>query len=112
MPSIVWPITLWTALSKTGNVSPLSSRVKTDLFLISGDPFLRAQKTGMIAAGIEKGIFPANPGDSGKDNCRNCDFERVCAADRDLMWERKASAPELELYLKLIKSRSSEEAGE
>ena len=47
---------LWTALSKTGNssLSPLAVK-KTDLFLISGDAFLRNAKAKTLVAEIEKG---------------------------------------------------------
>jgi ATP-dependent helicase/DNAse subunit B len=65
-----------------------------------------------IASGIERGLFPANPGSNGKDNCLFCDFKRICHADRNLMWERKSGAPELELYLKLINDESTEEDAE
>lgn len=43
-------------MSKTGSAFPTSSSVKTDLFLITGDPFLRAQKTKALTAEIEKKI--------------------------------------------------------
>jgi ATP-dependent helicase/nuclease subunit B len=66
----------------------------------------------LIAAGIEKGLFPANPGQDGKDNCRYCDFDRICLPDRDLMWERKSTATELGLYLKLISNQTVEEASQ
>ncbi len=45
----------WTALSKTGSFSPSPLSVKkTDIFLISGDPFLSSQKAKVLAAEIEK----------------------------------------------------------
>ena len=31
-----------------------------------------------LDATIGAGLFPANPGDTKRDNCRNCAFERVC----------------------------------
>ncbi|MSQ08902.1 MAG: PD-(D/E)XK nuclease family protein, partial [Dehalococcoidia bacterium] len=56
---------------------------------------------GVIASGVEKGVFPARPGAprSGRDgvpgspfeNCEYCAFDRVCAAPgrRARLWERK-----------------------
>ncbi len=55
---------------------------------------------GGIVEGIEAGAFPMVPGEwSGFhrsfDNCRYCEFDRVCPADRDEQAERKRAAPEL-----------------
>lgn len=57
----------------------------------------------LIASGIGQGLFPANPGtiDGRNENCTYCDFDRICPAGRDLLWERKSSAPELKPYLDL-----------
>ena len=53
-----------------------------------------------IVCGIEQGIFPANPtGDANK--CQNCDYIRICSADRDASWEKMLSDPQISLYLKL-----------
>ncbi len=54
MLSIVLRSTSWIALSRTGNSSSRPSLVNTDVFLISGDPFLRTQKAKALAAEIEK----------------------------------------------------------
>jgi hypothetical protein len=45
-----------------------------------------------IAAGVEGGVFLAEPGEpsqGGFENCRFCDYDRVCAPTRDEAWERK-----------------------
>ncbi len=47
-------IILRTALSKTGNSLSWTVPLKTEVFLIVGDPFLRTQKAKAIAAEIEK----------------------------------------------------------
>ena len=54
MPFIASRITSWIALPKIGNAFSLSSLVNTDVFLISGDPFLRTQKAKALATEIEK----------------------------------------------------------
>ena len=41
-------------MSKTGNAFSLAAPVNTSVFLISGDPFLRTQKSKVLAAEIEK----------------------------------------------------------
>jgi ATP-dependent helicase/DNAse subunit B len=64
----------------------------------------------LIVTGIESGIFPAYPGETGKDNCKSCNFKRICTADRDSLWERKSGAGELTLYRRLLDRQPSEEA--
>ncbi len=67
-----------------------------------------------IASGIEQGLFPANPGssDNQTENCRYCDFDRVCPANRDLLWERKSQNPELAAYLRLRGLESPQEGNQ
>lgn len=51
-----------------------------------------------IAAGIEGGAFPADPGEDGfrgPENCRFCPYDRVCRADRVRALQRKADDPAL-----------------
>jgi hypothetical protein len=53
-----------------------------------------------IVAGIERGVFPAIPGewDSWRNtfgNCKYCDFDDVCLRDRGELAEAKAAAPQL-----------------
>ena len=72
-----------------------------------GEPrarFLEAVDT--IAEGIERGIFPALPGDynpfwSSYENCSWCAFDRICPRDRDDHQRAKAVAPELALLGRL-----------
>jgi hypothetical protein len=54
----------------------------------------------VTAHGIRNGFFPqvpgaetARPGRSGWDNCMYCDYDRVCPAGRDAVWERKQDSP-------------------
>ena len=54
--------------------------------------------------GIENGIFPGRPGESDRgsfDNCRYCDFDPICPAQRDREWDRLRDAPELAAYVAL-----------
>ena len=52
------------------------------------------------ARGMLAGAFPMVPGEEtmrpGKfswENCVYCDFDRICPAGRDAVWERKRAAP-------------------
>ena len=59
---------------------------------------------GQIVGGIRQGVFPANPGPAGRDgpqNCRYCDFHRVCPTDRRRLWERKQDSPQAAAYIAL-----------
>ncbi|HEY1294390.1 MAG TPA: PD-(D/E)XK nuclease family protein [Chloroflexota bacterium] len=54
----------------------------------------------VTARGIRGGFFPQVPGDEtsrpgrfGWDNCLYCDYDRVCPAGRDAVWERKQDSP-------------------
>jgi ATP-dependent helicase/nuclease subunit B len=46
----------------------------------------------LIVSGIESGSFPGVPGEADTrpgytfDNCRHCDFDRLCPTDRDRRW--------------------------
>ncbi len=56
-----------------------------------------------IADGIDAGTFPAVPGEwnsffGRSTNCRWCEYDRLCSADRIGQWETKADAPELEPF--------------
>ena len=60
-----------------------------------------------IMAGINAGLFPANPGPPGRNgpsNCRFCDFDSVCPTRRSELWERKKSDTILSGYLQLDES--------
>lgn len=59
-----------------------------------------------IVEGIERGVFPALPGDyvpfwGSYENCSWCDFDRICPRDRDDHQRAKAGAPELALLARL-----------
>lgn len=70
---------------------------------------------GTIVDGIQEGVFPAVPGPAGRENrpanCVFCDFDRVCPADRDVLWERKRQDPSLKPYLGLLGVTDVEESG-
>ncbi|MDO8472292.1 MAG: PD-(D/E)XK nuclease family protein, partial [Dehalococcoidia bacterium] len=68
--------------------------------------------TSTITRMIGLGLFPANPGTEDRDNCKFCDFKRVCPPDRDMAWERKSQAPELKPYLALSQGAPAEGAEE
>lgn len=69
----------------------------------------RSRFLGVVEAivdGIESGTFPGRPGAFNSyfgthDNCRTCDFDRVCPRNRDDHQEAKAGAPELSLLARL-----------
>ncbi|MDP6548482.1 MAG: PD-(D/E)XK nuclease family protein [Dehalococcoidia bacterium] len=69
-----------------------------------------------IASGIRQGLFPANPGPPGWEgrprNCQFCDFDRICPANREVLWHRKQGNPELAPYLNLAGAPDAEEADE
>lgn len=68
---------------------------------------------GQIVGGIRQGVFPANPGPAGRDgseNCRYCDFQRVCPTDRRRLWERKQGSPQAAPYLALAQPNPADDA--
>jgi ATP-dependent helicase/DNAse subunit B len=59
-----------------------------------------------ISAGIGAGVFPAHPGKEdwfSFENCKWCDFDRICPSDRDRAWERLQHDDALESYRELSK---------
>jgi CRISPR/Cas system-associated exonuclease Cas4 (RecB family) len=53
-----------------------------------------------VAAGIGSGVFLPKPGPrktGGFENCRFCDYDRVCSTTRDEAWERKDPAAHSQL---------------
>ena len=54
MPFVTLPIILRIALSKTGDPFPRTVPLRTEVFLIVGDPFLRTQKAKVLVSEIEK----------------------------------------------------------
>ena len=54
-----------------------------------------------IAEGVRGGVFPANPGPPGFDgpeNCRYCDFQRICPTNKLALWARKGDSPQAAAY--------------
>ena len=54
-----------------------------------------------IAEGVRGGVFPANPGPSGfggPENCRYCDFQRICPTNKLALWARKGDSPQAAAY--------------
>ena len=59
-----------------------------------------------IVSGIRDGLFPANPGPRDREsfeNCRYCDFDSLCLANRDVSWRRKKADPRLSAYRNLAR---------
>jgi len=59
----------------------------------------------VIVDGIESGRFPFNPGPRNQytfDNCRFCDFDRLCPPDRDAFWETAKTSEELSPFVSLV----------
>jgi len=59
-----------------------------------------------IVSGIERGVFPAFPGGWNNffntfDNCRYCDFDRLCPRDRGAHWEAKHDDPATQSFVTL-----------
>ena len=59
------------------------------------------ETVGAALDGISEGLFPGVPGSAVSwprltfENCRYCDFERICPTDRQSEWERVKSDPDL-----------------
>lgn len=71
------------------------SSVKDPLVPVAYDATTKArfeEVVGLVASGIERGLFVAIPGKEVLDsfeNCRMCAYDDICVADRDEAWERK-----------------------
>lgn len=68
--------------------------------------------TDVIVEGIDAGVFPARPGEynaffGSHDNCGFCDFDRLCARDRDDHERAIADARELAI-LDLLRIRQAD----
>ncbi len=59
------------------------------------------EKVGAVLEGIDEGLFPGVPGSAISwprvtfENCRYCDFDRICPTDRQSEWERVKGDPDL-----------------
>ena len=54
-----------------------------------------------ITDGVRGGVFPADPGLSGfggPENCRFCDFQRICPTNKLVLWTRKRDSPQAAAY--------------
>ena len=54
-----------------------------------------------IVEGVRGGVFPANPGPAGfggPENCRYCDFQRICPTNKLALWARKGDSPQVAAY--------------
>ena len=68
--------------------------------------------------GVRGGIFPANPGPpgfGGPENCRYCDFQRICPTNKLALWARKGDSPQAAAYKMLsggaLDADAEEDAG-
>ena len=65
-----------------------------------------------VVSGIRRGVFPANPGDIGRDgfvNCQFCDFSALCPSRRGDAWERKKNDEAAAIYRKLADGDSPDD---
>ena len=63
-----------------------------------------------IAEGVRGGVFPANPGPpgfGGPENCRYCDFQRICPTNKLALWARKGDSPQVAAY-KMLSRRGAD----
>ncbi len=71
-----------------------------------------------IAEGVRGGVFPANPGSpgfGGPENCRYCDFQRICPTNKLALWARKGDSLQAAAYRMLsggaLDADAEEDAG-
>jgi ATP-dependent helicase/nuclease subunit B len=71
-----------------------------------------------ITNGIEGGAFPGYPGEESYidgrptfENCRHCDFDRVCPTDRDRRWTLLRESPEVKPIVALAQTPETELQG-
>jgi hypothetical protein len=92
---IIWHIDTYTGANELFGLELDSDRLE------AVEEFLRG-----LATTVARGVFPPNPGNeslsSFSSNCRFCDFDIVCPAERVGIWMRKCSAPEYDPYVSLI----------
>jgi RecB family exonuclease len=73
-----------------------------------------------IVDGIEAGHFPARPGDEGWmpgrgeafDNCRYCEYDRLCSSQRGEQWLHIRTARELAAYVELAEGDNHADDGQ
>ena len=62
------------------------------------------QVFAILASGVRGGIFPANPGKSGRygpENCGYCDFDSLCPSRRAVLWSKKRNDKAVAAYREL-----------
>jgi RecB family exonuclease len=60
---------------------------------------------GVLVATIDSGSFPPHPGapqQTSYENCRYCDFDRLCTTDRVDLWDRASLDPRLKVFAELV----------
>ena len=70
------------------------------------------QSLDTISTGIGEGVFPANPGEEAWrsfENCKWCEYNRICPADRDRAWDRLQHADAIAGYRALSAPVEAEE---
>jgi ATP-dependent helicase/nuclease subunit B len=88
-------------IHETGPVEPVG-------YEVDGRRMARFEEVvGLLAEGITSGQFPLRPGvyDSfwgTHDNCRFCDYDRLCPSTRGEQWDGVVDAPELARYVDLV----------
>ena len=77
-----------------------------DRFDINDPDTARRFRDGVatVVRGIRSGVFPANPGDVGRNgfvNCQYCDFDALCPSRRGYIWETKKGDNAAAIYRQL-----------
>ena len=88
-----------------------------DRFDINDSDTARRFRDGVttVVSGIRQGVFPANPGEMGRDgfiNCQYCDFNALCPSQRGYAWESKKGDDAAAIYLQLAEGGAAEERQE
>jgi len=66
----------------------------------------------VLAGTVESGCFPYRPGARRQDSfehCSWCDFNTVCPAERDVLWQVARAAPVLAGYVGLVEPETADE---
>ena len=88
-----------------------------DRFDINDTDTARRFRDGVttVVSGITLGVFPANPGEMGRDgfiNCQYCDFDSLCPSRRGYIWETKKSDGVAAIYRQLAEGDSEDSGAE
>ncbi len=66
----------------------------------------------VLVGTVESGCFPYRPGarrQESFEHCSWCDFDRVCPAERDVLWRVARAAPPLAGYVALVEPETNDE---